>query len=208
MNGVSNVLGFLLRFLALYLLLMIPWPGVESAYCSVFSQTGSFLYRNFGEHYDVQTVASKAEGKGPDVVILVPRYDMGGQLRLGISSREVGYLAMAVSISLLVATPVAWRRRLWILAVGFGSTCLFVIVRPLPLVLYTRLEDAEILSETIEPSAYQESLAAVAKFVGYGQPMSYIVPIIIWVLVAVRRDVVVRFIPELDHTAAQGSNDS
>ncbi len=189
--------GFLLRFLVLYLVLMMPWPGVETAYRAVFAKGSALLYGNLGEYYDVTTVEAATDAKGPDVVIVVPRRDMDKLVELGISSREVGYLASVVVVSLMLATPVAWRRRLWILGLGFALTCLFVIVRLLALVVYTRMADADILNGAVEPGAYQEAIAAVAKFVGFGQPMSYIVPIIIWMLVAVRRDVVVRLIPEL-----------
>ena len=197
------MLGFLLRFLVLYLLLMMPWPGVETAYRTVFVKGGALLYRNLGEHYDIRPPDSETKEKGPDVVIVVPRRDMGKLLELGISSREVGYLASAVVVSLMIATPVAWRRRLWILGLGFALTCLFVIVRPLPLVLYTRMADADILNGVVEPGLYEEALAAIVKFVGFGQPMSYIVPIIIWLLVAVRRDVVVQLLPELGRSDAR-----
>ncbi|MCH7592814.1 MAG: hypothetical protein IH989_08555 [Planctomycetes bacterium] len=196
------MLGFLLRFLVLYLLLMMPWPGVETNYRDAFVKGGELLYRNLGEYYDIR-LPEETKDKGPDVVIVVPRRDMGKLVELGISSREVGYLGSVVVVSLMLATPVAWRRRLWILGLGFALTCLFVIVRPLPLVLYTRMADADILSGAVEPGAYQEALAAIVKFVGFGQPMSYIVPIIIWLLVAVRRDVVVQLLPELGRSAAQ-----
>ncbi len=195
--------GFLLRFLVLYLLLMIPWPGVETAYRTVFVKGAAFLYGNLGEHYDVTTVEAVTDAEGPDVVIVVPRRDMEKLVELGISSREVGYLASVVVVSLMLATPVAWRRRLWILGLGFALTCLFVIVRMLPLVAYTRMADADILNGVVEPGVYEEALAAVAKFVGFGQPMSYIVPIIIWILVAVRRDVVVQLLPELGRSNDQ-----
>ena len=195
--------GFLLRFLVLYLLLMMPWPGVETAYRAVFAKGAKLLYGNLGEEYNVITADAATDGKGADVQIEVPRHDMGRPLVFGISSREVGYLATAVSVSLMFATPVGWRRRLWILAVGVALTCLFAIVRLAPLVAYVRMEDADILNGVVEPSAYQEALAAIVKFVGFGQPMSYIVPIIIWILVAVRRDVVVQLLPELGRSAAQ-----
>ncbi len=199
--------GFLLRFLVLYLVLMMPWPGVETAYRAVFAKGGALLYGNLGEYYDVTTVEAATDAKGPDVVIVVPRRDMDKLVELGISSREVGYLASVVVVSLMLATPVAWRRRLWILGLGFALTCLFVIVRLLALVVYTRMADADILNGAVEPGAYQEAIAAVAKFIGFGQPMSYIVPIIIWILVAVRRDVVVQLLPELGRRAARNERD-
>ena len=195
--------GFLLRFLLLYLLLMMPWPGVETNYRDAFVKGGELLYRNLGEYYDIRPPDSETKDKGPDVVIVVPRRDMEKLVELGISSREVGYLASVVVVSLMLATPVAWRRRLWILGLGFAFTCVFVIVRMLPLVAYTRKADADILNGVVEPGVYEEAIAAVAKFVGFGQPMSYIVPIIIWILVAVRRDVVVQLLPELGRSAAQ-----
>ena len=201
------MLGFLLRFLALYLLLMIPWPGVESTYRSIFIRTGSFLYSNLGEYYDVTPAPATQEGKGPDVLIVVPRRDMNQLVELGISSREVGYLSTAVAISLILATPLAWLRRLRVLVLGVGLTLLFVAVRPLPLVLYTSTADPQILRGTVDPTTFQETLGAIVKFFGFGQPLSYIVPIIIWILVAVRPDVLVRLMPELGRTFARSDSE-
>lgn len=197
------MVGFLLRFLVLYIALMIPWPGVETAYRAVYVKGAALLYGNLGEHYGVTGKEPASGSKGPDVEISVPRFDMGGRLTPSVSSREVGYLSTAIIVSLMLATPVAWRRRLWILSLGLALTCLFVIVRLLPLVIYTRTAEAGILSGAVEPGTFHVAVAAVVKFVGFGQPMSYIVPIIIWILVAVRRDVVVQLLPELARSAAE-----
>lgn len=189
--------GFLLRFIILYLLLMIPWPGVESAFRSKFVGAGNALYGVFGEYYGVRSL-KEGEGSGDaDVAILVPRRDIDRILNLNFSSREVGYLATVVTISLILATPATWCRRLQSLLCGLGLVCLFIAIRPLPLVLYTRYVDVQIMSGAVQLTAVDKAIAAAAKFVGIGQHISYIVPIIIWIVVAVRRDVVIRLLPEL-----------
>ena len=188
--------GFLLRFLLLYLLLMIPWPGVESTYRSVFVHAGAFLYSGLGEHYDVRGEERGKNGILGDVVFVVPRKDMDRLLEPRISSREVGYLATSVTIALILATPATWRRRLRTVAVGSALTCVFVAVRPLFLVLYLATVDAQILTGAVQPTALDKAISAGAKFVAFGQPMSYIVPVIIWILVAVRRDVIECLVPD------------
>lgn len=187
--------GFLLRFLLLYVLLMIPWPGVQSTYSTVFVRSGAFLYGGLGKDYDVHGAVPDKHGTLGDVVIVVPREGIG-LLEPRISSREVGYLATAVTIALILATPTTWRRRLRSVALGLALTCVFVAIRPLFLVLYLATVNVQILTGAVQPTALDKAISAATNFVAFGQPMSYIVPVIIWMLVAVRRDVIERLVPD------------
>ncbi len=193
------MMGFLIRFLVLYVLLMIPWPGVESTYRNLFVGTGDVLYRALGSGYGVRFDETKVVGKGEDTAITVRHQAARVELQLGINSREIGYLATVVIISLCVATPSAWRRRLRALLIGLGIVHVFIAMRPLVLILYSANADLQMLSGAVAASSGDKAFSAVVQFFGVGQPLSYIVPIIVWIVVAVRRDALAEFFPELGH---------
>ncbi len=176
--------GFLIRFLVVYLFLMIPWPGSGDAYRWLFVRAGSVVYKALGSSFGVSLEAKETDGPA-DTALNVRHRATNQVMVMGINSREIGYLATAVITSLILATPSGWRRRGRSLLVGLLLVNVFVAIRPLVLILYWANRELPI---SPDPSLWEKTVSAAVQFVGVGQPLSYIVPILIWMLVSLRRD--------------------
>lgn len=183
--------GFLLRFLVVYILLMIPWPGSATAYRGMFIRAGSIVYGALGSSYGVSLEALDTGGPA-DTTLIVRHRATGQKMWLRINSREVGYLATIVVTSLILATPAGWRRRIRALLLGLLLVNVFITIRPLVLILYWSNRNSPMPAD---PTFWDKTVSAAVQFVGVGQPLSYIVPIVIWMLVVLRRDTLTRILP-------------
>ena len=176
------LVGSLLRFALVYGLLMAPWPGVHGVYRALFTATGEAVFSAIGPAGDNRIRPSEGAGQ-VDTTIFVTHRETGAEVSMGINSRQVGYLPTAVFCALALATPVRWPRRLINLLGGLFLVHVFVGVRLLTMILYGVFRDVSSAAATA-PTLWDKSIATTVLFVGVGQPISYIVPILIWGLVS------------------------
>lgn len=109
--GPSALVGFLARAALVNVLLLAPWPGLHEAYGGFYrfgvNQLGRLL------DLDERVWAWPAEGGGQryDSTILT-RHEVTGRTRMfPLSTRYFPYMATALLIALVVATPTEWRHR-------------------------------------------------------------------------------------------------
>ena len=107
---------------------------------------------------------------------------------LGVNSLRQGYVPTAVLIGLVLATPIAWRRKWRALLVGIPLVHVFVAMRIGVTLLYgfsrIGLGDRRLL----EVSALGSWVLRRGDQILAGDlHMSYVVPLVIWLLTCVRR---------------------
>lgn len=206
---------FLVGFLAVYLALMWPWSGWHHAHrdafvavanrvvaqpasagppCVLCESTGWRVTENgripcaprFHRRI-LQPVDDR--GKSVDTVLQVKVEVQGVPqwLEIGISSRQVGYLPTAVLLALIVATPIALTRRLRSLGLGIVLIHLFIALRIAVMLFWGSHKDWT--PPTPGASVFwSKAIEAAVMFFGVGQPMGYIAPVVLWVLVSFRRE--------------------
>ncbi len=130
MKSGKSIPGFLILFFGVYVLLMMPWPGLRTAYRDKLVGGANVVY----------SIAPKCDGMKAlpfdkpghkDTVVLRP-----DTLYIGVNTGEVGYLPTALLLSLIVATPVSWKRRLIGLIGGFVLVNGFILMRFVVLALH------------------------------------------------------------------------
>ncbi len=177
---------FFLRLIALYVLLLLPWPGLEEAYAQAFRKCGTVLLGDFGSNGSVWLVEGPESDTTHDTDLFVQNRKTRAGLGLGVSSRYFGYLPMAFLTSLIVATPLSVRRRaralLWGLIVVHGVAVLQLILVATygfslgrPPVMY-ELSDF-----------WGRTLAAVVQVIQVSPFTWLVVPLFIWIVVTFRR---------------------
>ena len=176
------IIGFLACFVVAYGLLMAPWPGVHETYRDLFSAGGEAVFRLIGPTGGVRLLSHDG-GDPAATTIQVTHQEIGAEVSMGINSRQVGYLPTAVLVALVVATPLPWIRRLGNLAGGLLAVHAFIGVRLWTMILYGAYRDISSAALS-DPTLWDKTVAAVVLFVGVGQPISYIVPILIWALLS------------------------
>lgn len=185
------IFGFLLRFAVIYGLLIAPWPGWNSVYSEGFRYVGNALFGShegncllyFEAHQQTQgfdsldtriVVANRsladATGKGP------------AQL-LGIDPRSIGWTPTALTIAMIIATPLPWRRRTWALTGGLMLIHLFIVFS---VWVYIWDGSAEISLVTLSP--FWKQVADELQYTLVTQlGVSFSVPLFIWILVTFSR---------------------
>ncbi len=121
-------LGFLLRFVLIFGLLIAPWPGWDLGYSRFFQSLGRMAFNLRGET-PRKVMFQPASGEYPslDTRIILENTELAdrGEKKncvraTEIDSRSIGWVPTALTAALVLATPIPWRRRLTALAGGFG----------------------------------------------------------------------------------------
>ena len=177
---------FLVLFALVYGLLMAPWPGLTHAVRGVLiaDNGGQWVFNAFFPRAQVKLEAKESKGL-EDTRISVRHQATGGRIWMDVNSRQVAFLPVVVVTSLIVATPLGWLRRIWALCQGWALVGVFLVLRLLTMVVYGAYQTLP-TPEAVPPTLWDKSVATTVMFVGVGQPMSYIVPILIWGLVTLR----------------------
>jgi hypothetical protein len=112
------VAAFMVRFVLVYGLLLVPWPGWPAAYGRYLHALGNAAFGRESARASVQ-VRGAINPPSPvidtEILFAVPAAgaaDPSAPRILGLDSRGVGWVPTALCLALVLATPLPWRRRL------------------------------------------------------------------------------------------------
>lgn len=214
LSPAKNIILFFLLSGLIFGLLVIPWPGpvagpapyLMDGYRWGFRTAGNVVFAQLGQGGSARfEPLSTATHEQDTTVRLRNRLrDTSGSMDIKILNR--GYRPTAFTLALILATPIPWRRRLVALLVGFAAVSLFVMLR-------TWIQLVDVFSEGNVLAAYElgratkTTLKALVGVFVRSPAVAYIVPVIIWMLVAQRREDWARFgmrveAPPLQHKTA------
>jgi hypothetical protein len=183
-------LRFLLRFLVIFGLLIAPWPGLNQAYSGYFQSLGQMVFGSSGESPRKVTVEpSSGERVGLDTRIILQNTAFAASdgkklLRAEeIDSRSIGWVPTALTVALVLATPIPWTRRLTALAGGLVLIHLFIFLS-LQSWIWNNSPSVSLLTlSSFWQQAVDELNYALMNQLG----ISFTVPVVIWTLVTFRR---------------------
>ena len=117
MSPLKHVAAFFLKVVVIYALLMVPWPGVQRGYAGLFCYAGNLAFHVFGSAGRTRfrlLDPPPANKNAVDFEIKLEniRTHAGGTFEPDRNTRKMGYLPAAFTVSLVLATPIPWRRRL------------------------------------------------------------------------------------------------
>ena len=219
---------FVLIFIAAYALLIVPWPGLERGYAAFFrgvgntALSGSFwLWPRASVRFldlhapdpigDLDRVTPgtlppdlqvpKFEGIKDTLMVLINR-DVPATFGLvRTSSRYVAYGPTVMLIALILATPLAWRRKLWSLLFGLLLIHMFILMR----VSLTALVNgfaADKVYAIVHPGAFWGGVLSKTETLFSDDPtVSYVVPVCVWFLVTLRGSKVGNDAPRIEADA-------
>jgi len=196
MSQAKLVILFFVRLALFYAVFLIPWPGVRDAYASGFRVGANFLFRTFGERGRAYFDPLDLTGKGFDAYdtqIVLRNLGTGARGTIpGMNSRLMGYLPMAFAATLILATPVNWKRRVVGLCLGMALMSAFVAF-DVWLHLMDVWTDATPLGIYAPPPWGRSLFVAALNVVGRSPVTAYIAPVFVWLLVLIRREDVERW---------------
>ncbi len=197
-----KVIFFFVGLAILYTLFAWPNATVEEAYSRGFVKCAEWL---MGVDRDAVIDGGPPDGVyGTDAIVLLyseydqdPQHDVRflianrsngrGLQNEKTSSRHLGYMPAAVFLSLVLATPIHWKRRVFALGVGWALVHVFVAAR-LAMILLHKFhgEEAYCLFHWERP--WSVILNVTYHLTSVVPASIYVVPLIIWITVTFRRE--------------------
>ena len=185
--GRNPVTVFALRFALIFGLLILPWPGWNALYSDYFRGLGeAFFTLNNGNR---AVVFSSGQG-APDWPALDTRITLANRQLLdsngkglmkttGLNTRSIGWVPTALTLALILATPIPWSRRIWALAGGLVLVHAFILFS-LQAWIWNNSPDLSLLTL----SGFWKSVANDLDYTLINQlGTSFAVPVLIWIVV-------------------------
>lgn len=192
------IVGILVRFVIVYGALMALWPVAADEYGAFFRAGGELIFGSFGSTRTVRFRTLTEPDGTNDTSFRIINRTSGEWTKLNTSSRYMGYFSTGVLAGLVLATPIPWRRRARALLWGLLLLHGFISLRLGILIGYAcTLETSGPL--VLSQAFWARSLRAAVGFLTIGLAVSYIVPILIWALVSLRREDLAMIIPGQRH---------
>ena len=178
----------------LYAVLLIPWPGLLAGYRGALAGISNvFLGQLADGRMRYEVMESPTLDK--DTTVHVQNIATGSRARMSVNARRT-YLPLAFAVSLIVAAPIPWRRKA--ISLGLG---LILMVCWIQFGIWLKV--AHMLSEPkFGAMALDEGtrkfMLMVTKWT-MSPVVPYIVALVVFVLVAVRREDLVRLSRNVAH---------
>ncbi|NOT29393.1 MAG: hypothetical protein HOP15_02965 [Planctomycetes bacterium] len=186
---VKLVAGFALRFALVYGLLVLAWPTLRPVYRQLYCALGNVLFSGGEGSARFRPLEAGPDGSLADLdiqIVLTKRGHPPVTARMGNSSRLIGYMPMVSLIALVLATPLAWKRRRRALLLGLLLVTAFVGAR-MAIPIQRDFSRADAL-QIHHPGAFARWLLDITERAFLKAPASFfVVPIFIWILVTFRR---------------------
>jgi len=205
MSPLKPVAAFFLKVIIFYALLMIPWPGVQQGYASLFCDAGNLAFRSFGSvgRTRFRVVDPPPANKNAvdfEIKLENIRTRAGGTFEPDRNTRKMGYLPAAFTASLVLATPIPWRRRLAAVVWAMGLIVGFVGLQ-LALQLVDAFSNPDVLNQFELVLWTKRLLSVLLKVVVRSPVTAYIAPVFVWILVTFRRTDWTTLLPSPDSSA-------
>ena len=185
------IVGFLLKFVLIFGLLIAPWPGWNDFYAGYFRGFGQLAFGASEGKRVVDFSPSKPEqlASGLDTQLTLGNRDLldsrgkGSLKRVNLDTRSIGWVPTALTAALVLATPIPWRRRAMAFCGGILLVHLFILFS-LQTWIWDNATDVSLMALT-PPVQRVVSELDYTFITQLGA--SFSVPVVIWVVVTFRR---------------------
>lgn len=185
----NPILRSALFFLAIYVLLIIPWPGWNDAFGTLFRSWARPIFGREEPQRVVRFEAYRADPKMPNatrIVIANPQLARPDgnvpALLLSLDTRGVCYIPAALLFALILASPLHWKRKIVSFLIGFFLLqCYFAAI----IALYIAAQNS---SSPPTAASHSPGLLEKLNYLTLNQiGLSFTVPVVIWVIVTFRK---------------------
>ncbi len=195
MNYNRQLLKFVATFVVMYAVFVFPWPGVKSLYNAYYRTVGNILYsQNQSPNCKIRVEKLEPPQGQHDIKIVAVNNsidNLDGQIKpvtLGIlNSRQAGYTSMAVLLSLILATPIQWRRRGIAAAIGLVLINIFISLN-LAIYIEKMLIDYAGNLQLHVSGLWTRVILFLNRLIENNITLIYFLPILIWILLCFRAD--------------------
>lgn len=188
MQPIKRMVTFFFLCVAVYALIVAPWPGVLDAYRAGFRAAGNVVFYRMGNGVSVSFTPLVTESVGPDTRLTMTRLSQPPVAKaMNIRAAYLAYRPMAFLVALVLATPIAWRRRLFALGWGLIGIHLFIALR-IGVQLLAVLCVGDAVSVFSFLPAITEAVQKTALVLFSAPATTYTAPVFVWLVVTFRRE--------------------
>jgi hypothetical protein len=190
------VIGFVSRFVLIFGLLIAPWPGWNGLYGQYFREFGQMVFDRDEGKCMVHFVPNEGQAglASLDTEMTLANRDLiddqgkGLVKRSELDTRSIGWVPTALTMGLILATPIPWGRRILALLGGLILIHGFIIFS-LQSCIWSNSPELSLM--TLPP--FWKEVADELDYTLMNQlGASFSVPVLIWILVAFcRKDALV-----------------
>jgi len=201
MRRVNPIIGAMARFVVIFGLLIFPWPGWNDIYGGYFRALGQAAFGSQDEQrivrFEPHHLQHGSESLNTQLTVqnraLLDSGGNGPTTETPLDTRSIGWLPTALTLALILATPVPWRQRGWAVVWGMLLVQVFILFSLQIEIWYWWYEPPTISSVHLSPfclSILDNLRYTLITQIG----ASFSVPILIWILVTIRREDLFNFV--------------
>jgi hypothetical protein len=181
------ILRFFLLLAGVYVLLIVPWPGVNPAYMAFFRLAGNLLFHSTGP-VGVVHFENRSPPNNPWATrVTFKNLRTGAEAHNDRCYARHSYLTYALLTALIVATPVPWSRRWKSLLLGLllaSAAVAFTIW----LGIMDIFSGPPPVGQFSLSAFWRAALAAALRILTLSPEVPFALPTLIWPLVTLRPD--------------------
>lgn len=178
------IFWFFIKLGAIYGLLIAPWPGLDTAYRAVFRAIHRPLFCDFGSNGTVTFKPEPDPADGWNSHLILTNTKSGTRMQITYRSRHA-YLACALTVALVLATPLPWTRRWKSLLIALLLIHLFLAVR-LGLGLLDAFSEERMGVLSFTPNL-KRALQLCVVMLLVSPETTFVVPVFVWIVATFRR---------------------
>ena len=188
----KQIVGALARFIVIFGLLIMPWWGWSDFYSGYFRALGQAAFSGQDDQRIVLFAPTQVQHgfSALDTKMtlgnraLIDNRGHGKSESIGLDTRSIGWLPTALTIALILATPVPWRQRAWALLWGLLLVHAFILFS---LQVWIWDESSSVSLLNLSPAG-QTMMDDLEYTLITQMGASFSVPPLIWILVTIRRE--------------------
>jgi len=189
MSPLKLISVFFVKLVFLYLSFVAVWEigGGRDGYAAGFRAAGTALLRafTFGEHGRVRVEGLEPPNGLWDSELTFQNLKTGATGRLPFGSRYWGYAPTTMVLTLILVSPVGWRRRGWALLAGLALVHLWIGLE-VWLSIVNAFSGGDQLAVYTLGSGFKTVLSIITEFVTVSTVTRFAVPVFLWALVTFR----------------------
>lgn len=179
---------FFVIVVVVYGALVAPWPGLMSGYRRAFSGLCEIFFGRLGDaRLTFESMTAPTLDK--DTHVTIKNVKTGVEARTTVNARRA-YLPVAFTIALIVAAPIAWRRKLASLALGLVLIMCYAGFG-VWLKLMNVLSEPRLGAVSLGPFL-RSTMKVLIVVLTMSPVVPYIAALLIFILVTIRRDDLLR----------------
>ena len=178
---------FFIKLFICYGLFLVAWPALSDPYASAFRKVGTKVFRSFGPDGDVLIKKRDNPTRMLDSDLVQGNRKTRSFGTTPFGTRYQGYAPTAVLLSLILASPVTWKRRGWATVLGLILVHLWIAFALWLMLVDTYSDPNKLAMYELSPLV-KGSLSYTTFVVTKSTMTRYFVPVFFWILVTFRRD--------------------